>query len=99
MNRDLVNNHHRSPCFLQVLILKGVRVPISPLFSTLAREFTSVDSKRPTDASYLLESSEMRHEDFKEIGVRSDAVMQQINYSISVLIVKWLLVSRLHAAG
>jgi len=39
------------------------------------------------------------HEDFKESEVRSDAAGQQVNYSIAVLIVKWLSVSRLDAAG
>ena len=53
-----------------MLILKGVSVSISPLFSTLAREFTSVDFKRLTDAIHLLESSEMGHEDFKELESR-----------------------------
>ena|SRR6266850_630511 len=99
MNRDLVNNHHPSPLFFVSVDSKGVSVSISPLFSTLAREFTSVDSKRPTHAIHLLESNGMGHEDFKELDVRSDAATQQINYSISVLIGKWLLVSRLDAAG
>ena len=82
-----------------MLILKGVSVSVSHLFSTLAREFISVDYKRLTDAIHRLESSGLGHEDLKELEVRSDAPAERINYSIPVLVVKWLLVSGLFAVG
>jgi len=69
MNRDLVNNNHPSPLFFVSVDSKGVSVSISSLFSTLARESTSVDSKRLMDAIHLLDSA-MGHEDFKELGSR-----------------------------
>ena len=70
MKRELVNNNHPSPLFFVSVDSKGVSVSVSPLFSTLAREFTSVDSKRLTDAIHPLESSAMGHEDFKELETR-----------------------------
>ncbi len=42
---NLVSNNHSSPLFFVSVDSKGVSVSISHLFSTLASDFTSVDSK------------------------------------------------------
>ncbi len=58
------------PLFFVSVASKGFRFSVSPLFSTLARGFTSADFKRLADAIHLLESSTMGHEDFKELESR-----------------------------
>src|SRR6266436_6320343 len=72
MKRNLVNNNHPPPppLFFVSVASKGFRLSVSSLFSPLAREFASVDSKRPTDSIQRLESRAMRHEDFKELESR-----------------------------
>jgi len=88
-----------TPLFFVSVESKRLRFPVSPLSPTLTREFASVDSKRLTDATRLPESSGTGHEDFKELEVRSDTPAEQTKYSISALIVKWLLLSPLDASG
>ena len=58
------------PLFFVSVASKGFRFSVSPLFSTLAREPTSVDFERLTEAIQLLESRGMRHEDLKELESR-----------------------------
>lgn len=64
-----------------MLILKGVSVSISHLFSTLAREFTSVDSK-----GFIAMAGEISFR--TELKLKTDGLLRKQHFIIVVKSVK-----------